>query len=510
MKIIYILLLFTALTPAVKANRYSVIDFGARGDGQTIDSDAINKAIEAASLSGGGTVYFPAGTYASYSIRLKSHISLFLEQGAIILAADPQGETGYDAPEPNIWGDSLHYQDFGHSHWHNSLIWGKDLVNISILGPGTIYGKGLTREGPHRSPIGNKAIALKNCRNVMLKNFTILYGGHFAILATGVDNLTISNLKIDTNRDGIDIDCCKNVRISDCTINSPWDDALCLKSSFALGYARAIENVTITNCQVTGFDRGTLIDGTYRKNEGHLVPDREGPTGRIKFGTESNGGFRKISISNCIFEHCRGLALESVDGGLLEDIAISNMVMNDIINSPFFLRLGGRMRGPADAAVGELRRVSIDNVVVYNADSRFSSIISGIPGHDIEDIRLSNISIWYKPINPQNDTIPETVPEYEKAYPEPQKFGIIPAYGFFIRHVKNVELTNVKVHFLEGETRPAMMLRDVKGIELRNVEMMKAGTAPLISAENVSNLILKDCKGLKDTSINQISKETYK
>ena len=273
---------------------------------------------------------------------LQSNISLYLDQGATLLAAAPNDSVGYDAPDP---GAGNAYQDFGHSHWHNSLIWGENLENISILGPGTIYGKGLTREGPHRAPIGNKSIALKLCRNVILKDFTMLYGGHFCILATGVDNLTIDNLKIDTNRDGMDIDCCRNVRISNCSVNSPFDDAICLKSSYALGYARATENVTIVNCQVTGYDRGTFINGTYLRNEAHLVPDREGPTGRIKFGTESNGGFKKITISNCVFEHCRGLALETVDGGILEDINIGNLVMRDLINSPFFLRLGARMRG---------------------------------------------------------------------------------------------------------------------------------------------------------------------
>ena len=337
----------------------------------------------------------------------------------------------------------------------------------------------------------------------------MLFGGHFAILATGVDNFTLDNLKIDTNRDGIDIDCCRNVRISNCTINSPWDDALCLKSSFALGFARATENVTITNCQVTGFDRGTLINGTYQKNEGHLVPDHEGPTGRIKFGTESNGGFKKITITNCVFEHCRGLALETVDGGLLEDITISNIVMNDIINSPFFLRLGGRMRGPENTPVGALRRVRIDNVMVYNADSRFSSIISGLPGHDIEDILLSNISIWYKPIDPDVDKIQQEVPEYEKAYPEPQKFGVIPAYGFFIRHVKNMEMNNIQVRFLDKETRPAMLLIDVKDAEIRNVDLQKADAAPIIVMQQVSNLSVKDCRSLKDMTIENVHKESY-
>lgn len=384
-RIFYFIGLITISSTAFAA--YDVKEFGATGNGTTLDTDAINKAIEIAAKAGGGTVNFPAGTYLSYSIRLKSHITLYLEQGATILAATPQGDIGYDAPEA---GPGNKYQDFGHSHWQNSLIWGIGLENVSILGPGTIYGKGLTRGGPYRTPVGNKAIALKLCRNVILKDFTILYGGHFGILATGVDNMTIDNLKIDTNRDGIDVDACRNVRISNCTVNSPWDDAICLKSSYALGYARATENVTITNCQVTGYDRGTLIDGTYKRDEYKKVPDKEGLTGRIKFGTESNGGFKNITISNCVFEFCRGLALETVDGGLLEDISISNITMRDIVNSPIFLRLGGRMRGPEGVPIGKLRRVSISNLMVYNADSHFSSIISGIPDHDIEDIKLNN------------------------------------------------------------------------------------------------------------------------
>jgi polygalacturonase len=488
--------LFLFINP-VFAKTYNVRDFGAAGDGLTIDSEAINKAIEAASTDGGGTVVFPSGVYLCYSIRLKSRIALYIDAGATILAAEPNGEKGYDAPEE---GPGNQFQDFGHSHWHNSLIWGENLENVTIYGPGTIYGKGLTREGPHRAPVGNKAIALKLCRNVILKDFTILYGGHFAILATGVDNLTIDNLKIDTNRDGIDIDCCRNVRLSNCTVNSPWDDAICLKSSYALGYARATENVTITNCQVAGYDRGTLISGTYLRNEYNTVPDKEGPTGRIKCGTESNGGFKKITISNCVFEYCRGLALETVDGGILEDVVISNIVMRDIINSPIFLRLGARMRGPQNTPVGELRRVSINNLMVYNADSRFSCLITGIPGHEIKDISLNNIHIWYKPLEPDTK-IPEKVPENEDKYPEPQKFGVIPSYGFFIRHVRGIEMNDVHVKFLDKETRPAIMMSDVDGIIVRNSSFQKSESSPIMVNNDVRNLSIKDCGLLKDTEI---------
>jgi hypothetical protein len=486
---------------------YNVRSFGATGDATTIDTKAINDAIDAASKEGGGTVYFPAGVYASYSIKLKSNVSLYIGQGATILAASPAGEVGYDAPET---GADNAFQDFGHSHWHNSLIWGETLENISIFGPGTIYGKGLTREGPHKAPFGNKAIALRLCRNVILKDFTILLGGHFGILATGVDNFTIDNLKIDTNRDGIDVDGCCNVRISNCTVNSPWDDAICLKSSFALGFARATENVTIANCQVTGFDRGTFLNGTYLRNEANMVPDREGPTGRIKMGTESNGGFKKITITNCVFEYCRGLALETVDGGILEDVTISNIVMRDLTNSPFFLRLGARMRGPENTPAGSLRRINISNVLVYNADSRFASIISGIPETDVEDVFLSNIHIWYKPIDPETSKIPAEVPEYEKAYPEPQKFGIIPSYGFFIRHVKNIKMDNVDLSVLGTEIRPAIMLIGVNGAQLRNVSLTKNETAPMVVLKDVQNLIIEDCTTLKDATLKSVKEKIIK
>ena len=486
---------------------YSIRDFGAKGDGKTLDTDAINKAIEAAAAAGGGTVYFPAGTYLSFSIHLKSNISLFFDQGAILEAAEPaEGFGGYDPGEPN---PSDQYQDWGHSHWHNSLIWGENLENISIFGPGTIYGKGLTRGGSQEPGLGNKAIALKLCRNVIIKDITILYGGHFGILATGVDNFTVDNVKMDTNRDGIDVDCCKNVRISNCTINSPWDDAICLKSSYALGYARTTENVTITNCQVSGFDRGTLYNGTYQRNEYHTVPDKEGVTGRIKFGTESNGGFQNITISNCVFEYCRGLALETVDGGLLEDVTITNISMRDIINAPLFLRLGARMRGPEGTPVGELRRINISNIVVYNANAEFASIISGIPGHPIEDVKLNNIQIWYKgggtkemaEINP---------PENETQYPEPAKMGEMPAYGFFLRHVNGIEFNNIDLHLMEADQRPPFVLHDVQNAKFSHVQADVTKGVPTMSLMEVQNLKLHESLSLPNKQYKKVEEKKIK
>jgi polygalacturonase len=530
----------TAQAKKSDALEYDVRAFGAKGDGQTLDTVAINKAIDAAAAGGGGTVRFPAGSYLSFSIHLKSNIALYLDQGATIVAADPKEVKGsYDLPEPNEWDM---YQDFGHSHWRNSLIWGIALENVSILGPGMIIGKGLTRRSPRprrpaqagdtpaslggglpsarvQSPLGenddpvvmnslgNKAISLKLCRNVLLRDFSILNGGHFALLATGVDNLTIDNVKVDTNRDGFDMDACRNVRISNCSVNSPNDDAIVLKSSYALGYARATENVTITNCLVSGYDIGSLLDATYKRNVKE-APDRDGPTGRIKFGTESNGGFKNISISNIVFDHCRGLALETVDGGLFEDITITNITMRDVVNSPIFLRLGSRMRGPAGTPIGQLRRVQISNVVVYNADPRYASIISGIPGHNIEDVKLSNIRIF----NQGGGTLVQAAlspPENEANYPEPSMFGEIPAYGFFIRHVKGIELNNVGVNYAQEEFRPAFVLNDVNGADFFHVKAQLSLADFTFLLQSVSDFSAYQCKGLPDMRLERVEQKKF-
>jgi polygalacturonase len=476
------------------------------GDGKTLDTSAVNKAIETAAKSGGGTVHFPAGAYLCFSIHLKSNVGLYLDHGATILAADPcQAAGGYDPAEENIWGDKYQYQDYGHSHWHDSLIWGENLENISILGPGLIHGKGLDRWDSDRKGRGNKAIALKLCRNVIIKDVAFLMGGHFCILATGVDNFTLDNVKMDTNRDGVNIDCCRNVRVSNCSVNSPQDDGICLKSSYSLGFARATENVTITNCQVSGYDLGTFLDGTFKRTM-EMAPDRDGVTGRIKFGTESNGGFKNIAISNCVFDRCRGLALETVDGGLLEDVTITNITMRDIVNSPIFLRLGSRMRGPEGAPVGRLRRVNISSIIVYDADPRYSSIISGIPGHDIEDVKLSNIRIYCRGggTKEQAALVP---PENERIYPEPSMFGVMPAYGFFIRHATGIEMSNVEVSFVNEDLRPAFVLDDVKGAEFFYVKAQKAPDVPTFVLKNVKGFKTHQCKPVTDTQLEVVEQK---
>jgi polygalacturonase len=390
-----------------------------------------------------------------------------------------------------------------------------------------LSGAALTRE---RGAVGDKLIALKLCRNVTLRDFSILNGGHFGILVTGVDNLTIDNIKIDTNRDGIDIDSCRNVRISNTSINSPNDDALVLKGSHALGFARPTENVTITNGLVSGYDIGSLLDATYKRTV-KQAPDRDGPTGRIKIGTESEGDFRNITISNMVFDRSRGLALESVDGAHIEDIAVSNITMRDVSNAPIFLRLGARMRAPEGTAIGAIRRVTISNVVVYDADPRYGSIVTGIPGHDVENVRLSDIRIWYRggltmdqvakqPADLVNGFFyraqggvpprdPLETPEREKEYPEPSMFGLLPAYGFFIRHAKGIELSNVEVNFLQEDRRPAFVLDQVNGATFENVKAQKAPNVSTFVLKNVENFETFRCRPVADMQVARADRREF-
>jgi len=427
-------------------------------------------------------------------------VALYIDQGATIVAATNDDNIKYDMPEK---GDNEVYQDYGHSHFHNSLIVGENLHDIAITGPGKIWGKGLIKD--ERKPgqnegYGNKTLALKLCRNVTLKDFTIYHGGWFCFLLTAVDNTTIDNIKMDTGRDGIDLISSRNVHISNTTINAPGDDALCLKCDYSLNHPRALENVTITNCMVSGYNEGTFLDGTFKKD------GRKHPQGRIKLGTESNGGYKNITISNCIFDHCKGLALETVDGAALEDIAINNITMRDINNSPIFIRLGARMRAPKDFPYSTLRRVMISNIVAYDVTGEQGGIISGIPGHDIEDLTLSNIHIYYRGGGTKEQAAREVKPLI-KDYPEPDSFGITPAYGFFIRNVKDLKMSDIEVSYIAADLRPAFHLDNIDGADFQHIRAQKADGIPIFQLKQVKNFNLFNSSQLPNTKVASVDKQ---
>ncbi len=443
----------------VSANRYDVRDYGAKGDGRTLDHGAINAAIEACVAGGGGQVVVPAGTYLCGSIRLKSRVELHLMAGATILAA-PASMKAYD--ESESFGGFPEYQDGGHTYFHNSLIWAEGQHDVSITGLGMIDGEGLTRKDTERAGnvqggsigTGDKAIALKLCRNVTIRDITIYRGGHFAIIVTGCKIGTIDNVTIDTNRDGIDIDCCKYFTVSNTKVNTPHDDAIVLKSSYALKRPVLCEHILITNCIVTGYKLGTFLDGTYVPEQVNWV------CGRIKLGTESNGGYRNITISNCTCMWSSGLAFEVVDQGRMENIVVSNISMSHVHHYPIYITTGCRNRGPKERTdVSTARDISISQVIADDCDSLAGIIVTGMAGEPIRNVSLSNIRIQYRGGGKK-----VTTPYREQStnYPEPRWAGPTPAYGLFARHVDGLRLDHVEFELLRPDERPDIVLEDVK------------------------------------------------
>jgi hypothetical protein len=513
---------------------FNVRSHGATGDGKTVDSTAINRAIEVAAAAGGGVVVFPAGTYVCFTIRLKSNVELYLSPGCTILAADsprPGEMTGYrggtydPAGPPQPWEA---YQDYGHNHWPNSLFYGEGISNFSICGPGLIHGKGLSHGSKvtedrggyvafqaEQAGVGNKTISLKNCHNVLLRAFSVLKGGHFAVLATGVDNLTLDHLTVDTDRDGFDIDCCRNVRVSNCTVNSPWDDAICPKSSYALGYVRSTDNVTISNNYVTGtYELGSVLAGSWKKFAPEIHSSRNG---RIKCGTESNGGFRNITITGNVIEGSKGIALETSDGAFCEDIAITENTMRDIVDAPLFLRLNRRNRGPADTMrPGTLRRILISGLVSHHAFASTSSMFSGIAENPIEDVKIADcyfdhqgipteaLTGWGNTSQPMPAWAGLQVPELASGYPELLQFGPTPSHGFFLRHLRNLEMAHVEIAPQAYDPRPAFHLEDVHRADLFAVT---APPQPNFSLKDVTDLRILWSRAARDITLDKAKEQ---
>jgi polygalacturonase len=408
---------------------------------------------------------------------------------------------------------------------------------VTIRGPGRIYGRGLSRgngrialpvgqvapqppghlpdvleadgpfepfptplvPGPFGYPhakdtlpagVGNKAIALRACRQVTIRDLTILHGGHFAILAAACDNVVIDGVFIDTNRDGIDIDACANVRIAHCSVNSPWDDGICIKSSCGFGGLRPVENVTVSDCYVSGFTEGTLYDGTRER----VIRHRGGPIGRIKLGTEASGGFRNIAITNCIFEFCRGLALEQVDGAPMEDVVVSNLTLREVMNAPIFIRLGARLRAPGAAAPGTATRIAISNVIAHDVAPEHGIFIAGLPGHPVTDVRLAGIQLHCRGGGTREEAA-RLVPELPAGYPEPMLFGPLPAWGLYARHAARIQVRDLTLHLLAPDQRPAIMLDDVAAADLAGIRGTGAGDWNITAG---STLRACDCDGLPD------------
>lgn len=467
--LLFVLLTLSCLSAiADNLNDYNIRSFGAVGDGKSLDSPAINTAIESAFANGGGKIIVPAGIYLCGSIHLKSNIELHLLPGAIIKAA-PASMKVYD--ESESFGGFPEYQDGGHTYFHNSLIWAEGQDNISITGRGMIDGEGLTKKDTENAGnvqggsigTGDKAIALKLCTNILIRDITIFRGGHFAIIITGCEKGTIDNVTIDTNRDGIDIDCCKYLTVTNTKVNTPNDDGIVLKSSYALKKPVPCENILINNCIVTGYKLGTFLDGTYIPEKVNWV------CGRIKLGTESNGGYRNIAISNCTMMYSSGLAFEEVDQGRMENIAVSNITMNHVHHYPIYITTGCRNRGPKEVTSPSYGGdIMISNVIADDADSLAGIIVTGMKEEPLRNIRLHNIQIRYRG-GGTSDLSKKEYREQGKNYPEPRWAGPTPAYGLYARHVDGLTVRGLYLETIRPDYRHVVILDDVKNADIQDL-----------------------------------------
>jgi len=264
--------------------------------------------------------------------------------------------------------------------------------------------------------------------------------------------------------------------------------------------------VTISDCLVTGsFQEGAVLDASFKRFPLTSDVDRNG---RIKFGTESNGGFKNITIANCVFDGCFGVAILSVDGAQIEDVTISNITMRSTEASPIFLRLGSRMRGPEGVPVGSIRRVNISNVVSSSESSQICSMLAGIPGHPIEDVKISNILIEHPGGGTKKDAGLQ-LPEKEKEYPEPTMFGTTPAHAFFIRHAKRIEISDFKILSKAKEERPCFILEDVEDVEFSNVKFPEGQLGPRFVLKQVKDFSVQRCRPVPDTEIPEAKQHEF-
>ena len=420
--------------------RVSVRDRGARGDGRSKDTRAIQAAIDAAGASG-GTVVFPPGEYVSGTVHLRSRVTLRLEEGAVLIASPDDAD--FDRPE------RLGYDSFADAETSDhavALLRGRGLDGVAILGPGRIDGNRSRRSGP-------KPIALRQCRHVQIRDLRLDNSANYNIALLGCDDVDIRGVTIRNGySDGIDPDCCRHVRIADCDVESR-DDAIVLKTSYALGVRRPTEDVVVSRCRLVTMHNA------------------------LKLGTESVGDFRDIVFRDCSVAGRRhavkghmssGVSLETVDGSRLERVAVSRIVMADV-RAPIFVRLARRGQAPGPRRAGALTDVSIADVVATGAMT--ASSITGIPDHPVGRIALTGIRVTALG-GGSAELISHAVPQFERRYPDATMFPDLPAYGLYCRHVTGLSLDGVELRVERPDGRPAVLLDDACAIGASSVRAM--------------------------------------
>jgi hypothetical protein len=464
----------------------NVRDHGAEGDGDADDTDAINEAIAACNAAGGGTVTFPGGTYLVASVHLRSNIRLQIQAGATIRGMSD----GYDEPESNRFDE---YQDFGHSHFRNAMMWGEGISNLIIEGPGRIDGEGLTdSDGPDNGQ-GDKQISCKGCDRLLFRNLTQTNGGHFFYLLTDCRNVTIDNLSLTGGRDGINLVGCRNCQASNLRARDLGDDAIPLKNDYSTGKRLTTENIYIH-------------DGVF-----------ESGCNAIQVGSETAGDFRNVWFKNITVLQAgkAGIGLQTNDGGTVENFYIENIDIKRAAN-PIYINSSARLRTPEKVGVGRVRNVFISNVTISDVEQSNgrepvnTATISGRPGLPHENITLHNVRLTTPGGGSASDG--ERNPPYtpNDNY-NPRSIGTRPAYGFFVRHVKNLSFQGVTVDFEDGDQRPAWHVTDADGLEFAGISAERAGSGahPSLVLRNVRNFHMRASPQFPSVQLASVPEGSY-
>jgi len=466
----------TVFLLSCNSKEYKITDFGAVGDGVTLNTQAIQSAIDACSESGGGQVVIPTGKYLSGTIVLKNNVELHFEQSAILL-----GSTQHeDYPLQPLPKYRSHKDQLGGFY---ALIYAEGAENISLTGKGTIDGQGKlqkSRPDPVAGDIDGRPrnLLLISCKNVLVEGLHFNHSGVWNQHYLNCEDVKVNGISVynhsNRNNDGIDIDGCRRFVLSNSIFDSD-DDGITLKSTGAA----PCEDIVISNCVVSSFCNA------------------------IKAGTESSGGFRNITISNCVikpsvakgepvFDTPRigitGLSLIIVDGGVMEGISVNNLSIYGTM-APIYIRLGNRARKhTADApepGMGKIQNISIDNVVAYGA-GEWGSSITGQPGFPVKNISLSNIQLFTNGGVKAGD-YNEIVKEDAKGYPQPTAWKVLPASGLYIRHADGISIHNVVFGVENPDVRVPVMANDVTNLQIAGIRLSGPfKSIPLIKGKSLS------------------------
>ena len=464
-----------------------ITDYGAVGDGQALNTHAIQKAIDFVYEKGGGSVVIPKGQFVTGTLYLKSNVRLSLQGSSELLGSRSLADYPTNNPgSGEVVGSQkiLTNEVLTASEFIQALIVADQAENVGIEGCGTIDGRGQPDAFPTqvagRKELGQRPMLMRffRCKNVHFDEVNLKNPASWGVHLVDCDNVHFQGVNIshrsNANNDGIDVDGCRNVWITDSHISS-GDDAVCLKSS----HGKPCENIFVNHCLISSDTAG------------------------FKCGTSSRAGFRNLIVSDCVMRNVKmgAIKLQCVDGGTMENVLIQNIVM-DQVEGPLFIRLGNRgaayQTPEKDGALiqpGVLRDVTISNIraTVSATDKTHSGImITGIPGHNVSGIHLDNIEVRFPGFGAA-DPVEKTVPEDEKRYPEQFFFGSLPSYGMFIRHAEDIELNRIRFSYTGEEKRPAFALEDVKGFALKDSKMESDGKT-VFQFKKCADLSVSDCR----------------